>query len=163
MNYYEQVRDEVERLAECTTSDAQGIIGAWEMKNGNHDMTDDENVNKAAVDGIRAEALARTILNMPEPSRNPDTRRLMLEESAREHEMELTDEHGARMGSIYLEGPDTATGEEMAFGIELVKRWNAYNTLRDALCLVDQSGPLHNGMSDANTLAIVRAALESTK
>lgn len=40
MNYYEQVRDEVERLAECTTSDAQGIIGAWELRNGKRPVYD---------------------------------------------------------------------------------------------------------------------------
>jgi hypothetical protein len=32
MNYYEKVRDAVERIAECTTSDAQGIIEAWERR-----------------------------------------------------------------------------------------------------------------------------------
>jgi hypothetical protein len=32
MNYYEKVRDAIEEIAECTTSDAQGILGAWELR-----------------------------------------------------------------------------------------------------------------------------------
>lgn len=53
-----------------------------------------------------------------------DTRKLSLEESAHEHEMELQDQYGQRLGAVWLERPDTATGEEIAFGVELVRRWN---------------------------------------
>ena len=56
MNYYEQVRDAVERIAECTTSDAQGIIEAWERT---YSMRYHE---EAKVD---PEDLARAILKMP--------------------------------------------------------------------------------------------------
>jgi hypothetical protein len=48
--YYEQVRDEVERIAECTTSDAQGIIEAWERTNTQSiDGHEDVGTNPAAV------------------------------------------------------------------------------------------------------------------
>lgn len=66
MEYCEQVRDAIERVAECTTSDAQGIIGAWEMRNGGT-MMGDENMDKAEAEGKDPEQLAREILGMPAP------------------------------------------------------------------------------------------------
>lgn len=63
-NYYEQVREAVERLGECTTSDAQGVIMAWELKNGGSPMGD-EAVNRAEAAGTDPETLARTILSIP--------------------------------------------------------------------------------------------------
>ena len=59
--YYEQVRDAVERLGECDTSDAQGIIGAWEIRNGGTIM-EDLNMDKAEEAGTQPEDLARAIL-----------------------------------------------------------------------------------------------------
>lgn len=57
--YYEQVRDHVERLGECSTSDAQGIIGAWEMRNGNMDPMGDVNMDKAEDAGTTPEEATR--------------------------------------------------------------------------------------------------------
>ena len=63
-----------------------------------------------------------------------DTRKkLSIEESAHEHEMEIQDQDGQRLGTVWLESPDTATGEEMAFGVELVRRWNSFPALVEAL------------------------------
>ena len=61
------------------------------------------------------------------------TMKLSIEESAHEHEMEIQDENGQRLGTVWLESPDTATGEEMAFGVELVRRWNHFPALVEAL------------------------------
>lgn len=66
MTYYEQVRDAIETIADCTTSDAQGIIGAWELRNGGN-MMEDVNIDKAEQDGRDPEALAYQILGA-----NPD-------------------------------------------------------------------------------------------
>lgn len=66
MTYYEQVRDAIEKIADCTTSDAQGIIGAWELRNGGN-MMEDVNIDKAEQDGRDPEALAYQILGA-----NPD-------------------------------------------------------------------------------------------
>ena len=60
MNYYEKVRDAVERIAKCTTSDAQGIIEAWERTNGQSTF------GEAQHAGTNPEDLARAILKMPE-------------------------------------------------------------------------------------------------
>lgn len=58
MNYYEKVRDAVERIAECTTSDAQGVVEAWERTNGP--------VEEQQWGGEPdAENVARAILKMP--------------------------------------------------------------------------------------------------
>jgi hypothetical protein len=54
-SYYEQVRDHVERIAECTTSDAQGIIEAWER-------TSPESIDGHEEMGTNAEQVAQTIL-----------------------------------------------------------------------------------------------------
>jgi hypothetical protein len=64
MNYYEKVRDAVERIAECTTSDAQGIIEAWERTNGQ--SIEEDTFGEAEHAGTTPEDLARTILKMPE-------------------------------------------------------------------------------------------------
>ena len=64
MNYYEKVRDAVERIAECTTSDAQGIIEAWERRKG--DTTGTQVVGIAEDQGTDPEDLARTILGIPD-------------------------------------------------------------------------------------------------
>ena len=66
MNYYEQVRDAVERIAECTTSDAQGIIEAWERRRG--DTTGTQVVGTTEDQGTDPEDLARAILKMPDTS-----------------------------------------------------------------------------------------------
>lgn len=65
MEYYGEVRDAIERIAECDTSDAQGIIGAWEMRNGGT-MMGDENMDKAEAEGKDPERLAREILGIPD-------------------------------------------------------------------------------------------------
>lgn len=61
--YYEQVRDLIERKAECDTSDAQGIIEAWEIRNGGTIM-EEINMDKAEEAGITPEDLANTILGV---------------------------------------------------------------------------------------------------
>lgn len=53
--YYEQVRDHVERIAECTTSDAQGIIDAWER-------TSPQSIDGHEEVGTAPEQVARIIL-----------------------------------------------------------------------------------------------------
>ena len=60
--YYERVRDEVERVGECTTSDAQGILEAWELKQGNV-ITSTDALDAAEAEGITPADLANQILN----------------------------------------------------------------------------------------------------
>ena len=62
--YYEQVRDHIEHLGECCTGDAQGIIGAWEMKHGNPNPMADIFIDLEESAGTDPEALARTILGL---------------------------------------------------------------------------------------------------
>jgi hypothetical protein len=67
MNYYEKVRDAVERIAECTTSDAQGIIEAWELRLSNPRLTIAEAnrltpMDKAEEWGISPTTYANAIL-----------------------------------------------------------------------------------------------------
>ena len=64
MNYYEQTRDAIEHLAQCTTSDAQSLIEAWELTNGGT-MMEQVNMDKAEEAGTQPEDLARTILELP--------------------------------------------------------------------------------------------------
>lgn len=100
-----------------------------------------------------------------------DTRKLEIEESAREHEMEIQDQDGQRLGTVWLEGPDTATGEEMAFGVELVRRWNHFPALVEALeeALSDLQSPDMGGLTGAEhdagaadgTIIKIREALEA--
>jgi hypothetical protein len=72
MNYYEKVRDAVERIAECTTSDAQGIIEAWERRNG--DTAGTLAVFVAEDQGTDPEDLARAILKIPDTSTTKGSR-----------------------------------------------------------------------------------------
>ena len=65
--YYEQVRDAIERSAECTTSDAQGIIQSWAMRNGYGLMEDEQAVNDQAEQGRKAQVTAHMILNSVNP------------------------------------------------------------------------------------------------
>ncbi len=62
-SYYEQVRDAIEQ-AGCTTSDAQGIIGAWEhTKYPGQDFLGDRAMEEAEQAGIAPEELAKSILD----------------------------------------------------------------------------------------------------
>jgi hypothetical protein len=65
MNYYEQVRDAVERIAQCTTSDAQGIIGAWGQTKHSPGDAGQAAIDEAEEAGTTPEDLARAILKMP--------------------------------------------------------------------------------------------------
>jgi len=56
--YFEQVRDAIERIGECTTSDAQSIILAWERRQ-------DEGIDGHEEVGTEPETVARAILNLP--------------------------------------------------------------------------------------------------
>ena len=102
-----------------------------------------------------------------------DTTKLSIEESAHEYEMEIQDQHGQRLGTVWLESPDTATGEEMAFGIELVRRFNSFPALVEALedALANLQPPDEGGLTGAehdagaaeDTIIKARQALEAAK
>ena len=64
--YYEQVRDQVEQLAGATTSDAQSIIEAWELKTG-QSVEEEEQIEGAAP----PYDMAMQILSKPAPDQAP--------------------------------------------------------------------------------------------
>ena len=151
--YYEQVRDAVERLAECTTSDAQGIIGAWELKNGGT-MMGNEAMDRAEQAGTTPENLALQILSkgghatpLMEEFLN------MVEGASALLDMEPDDEHTDPVG----DGTDLC--REAAEMRPMIERH--YAKLVNAIRLAVESGPIAN--ADPNTHAILKAAYQSTK
>ena len=139
MNYYEKVRDHIERLAECTTSDAQGIIEAWAMKEhpGRGIMADTWAVEVREAAGTDPEQLARTILNMPEEPQKEHT--IFVSNGTSDYYMDLTDNEGNHVGKVWHKDSVNPTKAERTFANDLALRYNTFmaiekrmNALEDA-------------------------------
>jgi hypothetical protein len=162
-DFYDDVRDEVERMGEMTTSDAQGVISAWVLRQRREGKQDYQDQSSAST-------TARAILGIPTqepapaPEAQPQVEQVVADPPAADPEPEPVAEWRTGARGPYL-GPVSITTNDAGSGyLESKERLKGYGTeqlLQNEAQLVKASFGAVFGGAAKKELKLVREELQA--